>query len=375
MNVQAFLNNISFPKTLQELDFFADGFNVEEILTVDKTEWTAPKWTVCGDIVFFFHAKTAIQTIRRLEIQLKSQQGMKKEEYQRLWDSLQRARKLYKNYGGKIFAVGRVSKRAFYDSQEIDELFHWASRYYAPIDSICVLKEPIDIDEFSDFIFVSRQSAITPIVGNDFERLKAIIQSKNSVPDYLKESKAIPLPLQKINERNWLEVTKEYRRLFGLEIQFRKFYVDYLLRVLGTQKRFFAECECFRDGKRTGIADNVVKIGGKWCFVEVKLNVRAEHQLHDQLRKYCNVDYANLNEERKLLKRELLQENVIVIDTRACYCYDSQTDQLSWVNDLDKIKSEKDILELRNEILSKLKSKSASNSKVKEVEGGVDKLF
>ena len=25
MNVQAFLNNISFPKTLEELEYFADG--------------------------------------------------------------------------------------------------------------------------------------------------------------------------------------------------------------------------------------------------------------------------------------------------------------------------------------------------------------
>lgn len=43
MNVQAFINNISFPNTLDELEYFADKFNVEEILTVDETEWTAPK--------------------------------------------------------------------------------------------------------------------------------------------------------------------------------------------------------------------------------------------------------------------------------------------------------------------------------------------
>lgn len=41
MNVQAFLSNISFPKSLDELELFVDKFNVEEILTVDETEWTA----------------------------------------------------------------------------------------------------------------------------------------------------------------------------------------------------------------------------------------------------------------------------------------------------------------------------------------------
>ena len=55
MNVQAFIDNISFPTTLVELEDFIDEFNVEQILTVDVTEWTAPKWAVEGDIVFFFY--------------------------------------------------------------------------------------------------------------------------------------------------------------------------------------------------------------------------------------------------------------------------------------------------------------------------------
>lgn len=43
MNVQAFIDNISFPMTLEELERFADWFNVEEILNVAETEWTAPR--------------------------------------------------------------------------------------------------------------------------------------------------------------------------------------------------------------------------------------------------------------------------------------------------------------------------------------------
>lgn len=79
MNVQAFIDNISFPMTLEELERFADWFNVEEILNVAETEWTAPRWAVEGDIVFFFHAKTAIQKITMLETKLKQE----KTEYQR----------------------------------------------------------------------------------------------------------------------------------------------------------------------------------------------------------------------------------------------------------------------------------------------------
>lgn len=352
MNVQAFLNNISFPKTLDELEYFADGFNVEEILDIDKTEWTSPKWAVKGDIVFFFHAKTAIQKITMLETRLKKEKAERSEEnYQWLWDALQRARRLYRMYGGKIFAIGEISDRSIYDVQEGDEIFHWSSRFYAPIDNIFVLKHPIDIDEFSDFIFVSRQSAITPVVGSDFEHLKDLIASKNEIPDYLRESKAIPLPLQKINTKNWLNVTQEYRRLFTLEIQFRRFYVDYFLKVLGEQKRFYAECECYRQGRRTGFADNAIKIGGKWCFVEVKLNIHAEPHLNNQLQKYCQVEKAALGKERNVEQESVWRSSVLVIDTTDFYFYDFLTDSLTHLKNLDEICTEEDIKALQEKIV------------------------
>ena len=353
MNVQAFIDNISFPMTLEELERFADWFNVEEILNVAETEWTAPRWAVEGDIVFFFHAKTAIQKITMLETKLKQEKTeYSEEDYQWLWKSLQRARELYKSYGGKIFAIGRISGRTEYDSQEGDEVLHWESRFYAPIDRIFVLQQPIDISEFSDFLVVSTRGAITPVVGSDFDRLKKIICAKNEIPDYLKRSRAIPLPLQKINPENWLDVTQEYRRLFALEIQFRRFYVDYFLKVLGQQKTFYAECECYQQGKRTGFADNAIKIGGKWCFVEVKLNIHAEPHLHDQLKKYCHAERVILQKgERTLTQEKVWQNTMLVIDTEDFYIYSVSSDQLTLLESLDKIKTESNIKALQKRIL------------------------
>ena len=78
------------------------------------------------------------------------------------WQALQRARELYKKYGGRIFAIGRISGRPYYDNQEYDDMYHWSSRVYAPIDRIYVLQQPIDISEFSDFLPISTRGAITP---------------------------------------------------------------------------------------------------------------------------------------------------------------------------------------------------------------------
>ncbi len=355
MNVQAFLNNISFPKSLDELEIFADEFNVEEILTVTETEWTAPKWAVEGDIVFFFHAKTAIQWIRKLETKLKNAKAfLPAERVRALENALKRARLLYKRYGGKIFAVGRVSDRPVYDSQDGDEIYHWNSKFYAKIDEIFVLQQPIDISEFSDFLMVSRQSAITPVVGADFEQLKAMIAVRNEIPDYLADSRAIPLPLAKIDAKNWLEVTKTYRRLFPLEIQFRRFYVDYFLRVFGEQKTFLSECECWRAGNRTGYADNAVKLGGKWCFVEVKLNIKTEAHLYDQLKKYCQIEAVPLQDERTLPQEKIWQNTVLVIDTENIYLYYLQVNQLTALKSLSEVQAVEDIKQIREAVIPQL---------------------
>ena len=72
-NVQAFINNISFPKTLDELYWFATehgSFNVEDILFETETVWTSPKWVKIGDVVFFMHSKTAKSIITKLRTEL-----------------------------------------------------------------------------------------------------------------------------------------------------------------------------------------------------------------------------------------------------------------------------------------------------------------
>ena len=61
--VQSFITNISFPKTLDELLFFLEDnfhFNVDDILEEEYIEWTAPRWCKLDDIVFFMHSKTDV---------------------------------------------------------------------------------------------------------------------------------------------------------------------------------------------------------------------------------------------------------------------------------------------------------------------------
>lgn len=174
--VNAHINNISFPKTIEQLEEFIyehGCYNVEDVVneSVDGyTTWTVPRSSVVGDIVLYFHAKTAIQWIRKLETASKALNPQKHNiESIQAW--LNRARKLYSMYGGKIFAIGRIASRPETED-EYSNPYHWGGRVYADIKEIYLLENPIDISEFNSFILVSRQSAITQLPSKEFEEQK-----------------------------------------------------------------------------------------------------------------------------------------------------------------------------------------------------------
>ena len=350
MNVQSVINNISFPKTLDELRHFVfevGHFDIENVLHNREVEWTMPKWAIPNDIVFFYYAKSVIAIIRQLEIQLNRKEIMDNDI---LLMSLQKARQLYQKFGGKIFAVGKVLKRPFFDNFAETEGMHWGSKVYAAIGEICVLNNPIDLNEFSEFIFLSRQSAITAVLGDDFERLKELVLRKNSLPIYVIQSHATPIPLKNINSHNWLNITQSYRRSFFLEIQFRKYYVDYFLKYIGDKKRIFSECACYRDGKLTGYADNCILINKKLCFVEVKLNVHTVNKIEVQLEKYCYLDEFSLDGEIHSAKH-LIPNRVMVIDTKKLYFFEAEDSRFVELLNLDCLKYNEDLMNARKAII------------------------
>lgn len=382
--VQSFITNISFPTTLDELYEYVHLFDVEKILGCDffnllddndkyigfETEvyerrnacWTAPKWCKNGDIVFFMHSKTANTKIGKLKTELLSQkENISSDYFWTMMNSLIRASKLYKFYGGKIFAIGQVSGQLINESNSNDDCRHWKSSIYAPINSIFLLENPIDISEFNSKIMVSRQSSITSVSGENFKHLKNIIIKKNKITEsYFKEAVAEPMPLYMISDDNWLSVVNKHRRSFFLEEQFRTYYVDRFLRYLGDNKTFYRECTCVKKGKAKAFVDNAIKLYGKYLLVEVKLSVAAERNIIGQLSKYCNLSELWLDKSKQIAN-DMYSDNVLVIDTDKLYLYSNQTCALTPLLDLDNIKNNYDIISLK-EIVIKCLRKSTNES-------------
>ena len=169
--VQSFITNISFPTSLEELYKYVHLFDIEKVLGYKYNDstyesrgvcWTAPKWCKKGDIVFFMHSKTANAKIRKLRKELlNKRESLSSNYFWTMMNALIRADKLHNTYGGKIFAIGKVSGKIINDPNSNGDTQHWKSSIYAPIDSIFLLEYPIDISEFNTKIMVSRQSSIT----------------------------------------------------------------------------------------------------------------------------------------------------------------------------------------------------------------------
>ena len=347
-NVQAYIAVVSFPTSIEELRDLTDNnyyMDMELIMLGKDVSYTAPKWASNGDIIFFYHAKSAIVKIRSLK---KKALGQKDED--KLMEYLDLAEEIYKACGGSIFCIARVG-----DNPEIikddRENLHWRGDVYAKVADYALLKNPISKDRFEKYIKLAQQRTITPVLGEDFENLKNLVLLDNDVP-YLKNTHAVPIPLKDISPKNWLSVSYDYRRRFYLEMQFRKFYTDYFLKTLGDKRSIFSECICYKNGKQSGYADNCIFISGKYIPVEIKLNINTEKNLILQLEKYCHVERIKLDKEKEIDTDSSYQDNVLVIDVNGIYIYDHKSKNIRIIENLDNIKCEYDIRKLREAVKS-----------------------
>lgn len=360
-HVQAFISNISAPRTLEELWYFiteVGEYNVEELLHARETNWTVPFWAKSGDVVFFMHAKYAHTHFRALKKELAARQGDLPAQAAALMQAwIERGLRLHARCGGKIFAVARVcGMPEIAPEDEADGPFHWRSRIYADMDRVCPLASPIDVSEFGSRIQISRQSGITPVFGEEFAFLQELVLSRNPVPAFFRESVATPLPMWKINAENWLTLANAYRRSFLLEAQFRAFYVDHLLRRLSDVKTLYRECRCRKTGAPDAFVDNVILFGGRYLPVEVKLSVRCEANIAAQLEKYCRTDAIELDSRthRTAPAGKVIAGHVLVIDTEQIFLYRAGSGRLVPFLDLDDLHDLSDADRLKTALLSAL---------------------
>ena len=358
----AYINNISFPKSLVELkETYIDTngmFDIEDLITSQETSWTAPRWAMAGDICFFMHAKSARITISALKTELVNRRTAYSEsDYQELLCWLERGKELYNKYGGKIFAVARVIDSPEEDRDD-DRIIHWKAPLYAEMGDIWLLKEPVDISVFKKYVTLSSRGAITPIYGDEYINLRKLILDKNqNTPNYLLTSIAADADTSRINRENWIHIASEYRHSFIYEKQLRYYYVDYFLSAIGDIKTIYSECKCFKQGVTDASrVDNIIRFHGRYLPVEVKLSFPNDSSLITQVKKYCNDDAVFLDKyEKRGVRKELLYNNHVLLIDRDLVClYDDRTGGISNLYCFDDLKSRFDIDVFREKLANVL---------------------
>lgn len=358
----AYINNIAFPKSLEELkETYIDTygmFDIEDVLTCQETSWTSPRWAMAGDICFFMHAKSARITISALKTELiRNRNAYSEADYQELLYWLDHGKDLYKKYGGKIFAVAMVIDAPEEDCDD-NRIIHWKAPIYAEMGGFWRLERPIDISEFKKYVTLSSRGAITPVYGEEFINLRKLIMDKNQgSPKYLRTSIAADAETSRINRENWIRIASAYRHSFIYEKQFRYYYVDYFLSSVGDIKTIYCECRCVKHGVTdTSRVDNIIRFHGRYLPVEVKLSFPDESNLIAQVKKYCNDDevFLDKNEKRGVRKELLYNNHVLLIDRDLVCLYDDRTGTISNLYCFDDLKCIADINVFRQKLANVL---------------------
>ncbi|GEM_PF-402025 len=355
--VEAYITNISVPKSIEELqEYYLDGNDaqilVKDAKTTGITNWSAPKWAKRGDIVLFMHAKMARSHLTRLRTEVRTTYPKRSLKYSRLLHAIEEQINFHKRYGGKIYAIGRV-----YGNPEEEEPLpgkHYSSRIFCDVDDLYLLDTPIDISEFNSFITINALSAVTPLYGDTYEHLKELVMQKNDVPEYFVKNHSTPFPHNLVTAETWMKLGLDYRFSFILESQFRQCYVNYLLQEISGQKTLYKECACYKTAKPVTFVDNVIKINGRLLPVEVKLNTASEHNLPKQCEQYCNLNRLVLDTKkgREADMDKVIRDKVLVIDTFAVSVFNLSDRTVRTIYDLIELKTRDDIRILRDTIIS-----------------------
>ena len=176
----AFITNFTSPTTLDELieryETFSGLTNIDLILRWHEFEgeWTVDKDATIGDTVFFMCAVTSTDA-RHMGGVVKEARELGNPE---ILAYAQEELELYKRFAGHIVAIGKVIDEP-YRADSGFEHPHWRSPWYAEIGDFHLLRNPVSIDRYRDFIKVSGTGAITQLDDAQTARLLDLVAFEN----------------------------------------------------------------------------------------------------------------------------------------------------------------------------------------------------
>lgn len=306
--VQSAITNMSFPATLDgirdRVSTYQDWKTDLDVLldsgTSDEGNWTAPRWVMEGDILFFYHTKSARRNVDRLLKEVNESlastgwlKRLSNHKMRRMRSLLERSAERSSRYSGTIFGCAEISGPTEYFEREAEESPHFKGRLFAPIRHIHIFANPLPAAEFAEVVKIG-QGAVTPLHGKQFDDIKRLLAKQNELPGFLENARIGGLTFRDVNQTNWPSISCDENIRFIDEAQIRAYLLDFLLNeVKDKGTPLLEECDCYleQQRKKPDIADYFITIDGRWVPVEAKLNILAERDVLAQVAKYVDIYY------------------------------------------------------------------------------------
>lgn len=313
LEVQACISSVSFPTSMDGLretlrwnaEYGRPALDMDILLRYDPdkgSEWTGPRWLTTGDVMFFYHTKSAKDHINRLVRELRATRPgvgdslgrllallgyVTKEE---LVNALHHALELAARYSGTIFACARVGGTSEL-VEDISRHSHFKSRVAVPLAQVHVFESPLPPGVVEQCVRIQRAGAVTIIGRREFDEIRSQLAAANQIPEFLSQVQFTDRGFQQVNQSNWPSISCAAGSRFRLESQIRSYLLDFLLNeVKDANTPLLLECTCLRDGCKTGTVDYFVQVHGRWIPVEAKLNVLSEMDIESQIERYIHID-------------------------------------------------------------------------------------
>ena len=172
--VQSYIANVSFPTSLEEMEELVNGeyyMDMEALLLFDDASFTAPKWAAKGDIVFFYHAKSAITKIRHLKSLLKKE----KEKYKQTYDEIEKL----VSYQGSGASSEEIVILQVKDKSKLDSVKEKINTRLQERKEAFESYLPKEVGKIENNILIVKGNYVILCISNDNKQVNNILKDSN----------------------------------------------------------------------------------------------------------------------------------------------------------------------------------------------------
>ena len=244
---------------------------------------------------------------------------------------------------------------------EDPSIYHFRSRHFSCITNIFELQHPVSMDDFSDFITISKFGSITPVQGEKFNQLRDLICEKNKdmeIPMYFLKSTAADVALADLSGGKWMQIENSERRKFNTKNAYQSYYTDYLLQKIGDTKKIFTNRRYRKQEAEDAFMDNMISFGKRFLPVRIIPGITTNEQACELLEKYCNASKITFSKDKIAETSQIYTDMVLGIDLDRLFVYNAGRKEIITIYQLDDLKSITNLIQIKEKLSAVLTSRN-----------------